>query len=362
MDTQPTAPSLDMIEPRKPALDRIYDLLRLALAATAVIIAVWLLSEVLTVVFAAALLAVILHGVANLLHRATRLPYWAALTIVAVGILALLGGLIALAGPGLSEQATKLREALGTQAHGLHDRLSQSQWGRLALQHVPESLGGDKFGGGAPNVPTGLAGSVVGFVGTAFGLFGSLAVVVIAGLYLAAAPGTYVNGALRLVPLHHRAKAKELCVAAGHALWSWSAGQALDMLVVGILSGVGLWLIGVPLAFVLGVVAGLFNFVPYIGAIVGAIPAVIIAFSVGSSQGLETVALYLVIQGFEGNVMAPIIQKQAAHLPPGLTILSQTAFGAVLGVAGLIFATPLTAALLAVMTKVTTPLDDGEKV
>ncbi len=362
MDTQPAAPLLDTSEPRAKGLDRIYDLLRLVVAATAVILAVWLLSDVLTVVFAAALLAVILHGVANLLHRFTRMPYWAALTIVAVGILVLLGGLIALAGPGLSDQASKLREALGTQAHGLHDRLSQSQWGRLALQQVPQSLGGDKAGGGTPNVPSGFAGSVAGFLGSAFGLFGSLAVVVIAGLYLAAAPGTYVNGALRLVPAPHRAKARELFVAAGEALWSWSAGQALDMLVVGILSGVGLWLIGVPLAFVLGVVAGLFNFVPYIGAIVGAIPAVLIAFSVGSTPGLETVALYLVIQGFEGNVMAPIIQKQAAHLPPGLTILSQTAFGTILGVAGLIFATPLTAALLAVMTKATTPVDDSEKV
>ena len=226
---------------------------------------------------------------------------------------------------------------------------------------MPTSLGGDKQGGGE-GVPSGFAGSVAGFLGSAFGLFGTLAVVVIAGLYLAGAPGTYVNGALRLVPVAHRHKAKALCVEAGKALWAWSAGQALDMLVVGVLSGVGLWVIGVPLALVLGVLAGLFNFVPYIGAIIGAIPAVVIAFSVGSTAGLETIGLYLVIQGFEGNVMAPLIQKQAVHLPPGLTILSQTAFGAILGVPGLIFATPLTAAILAVMTKATTPLDPEDEV
>jgi predicted PurR-regulated permease PerM len=95
--------------------------------------------------------------------------------------------------------------------------------------------------------------------------------------------------------------------------------------------------------------------------IVGAVPAVLIAFSVGSTAGLETIALYLVIQGFEGNVMAPMIQKQAVHLPPGLTILSQTAFGGILGIPGLIFATPLTAALLAVFDKATPPLDEDEK-
>ena len=134
------------------------------------------------------------------------------------------------------------------------------------------------------------------------------------------------------------------------------------MAVVGTLSGVGLWLIGVPLALVLGIVAGLMNFVPYIGAIAGSIPAVILAFSVGSTQGLETIGLYLVIQGFEGNVMAPLIQRRAVDLPPALTILAQTAFGSILGISGLIFATPLTAVLLAVMEKATTPLDAKDKV
>ena len=112
----------------------------------------------------------------------------------------------------------------------------------------------------------------------------------------------------------------------------------------------------------LGVLAGLLNFVPYIGAITGAVPAVIIAFSLGATVGLETIALYAVIQGLEGNVMAPLIQKRAVDLPPGLTILSQTAFGVILGVPGLIFATPLTAALLAVMAKATTPLEPQDMI
>lgn len=349
------------IDPRAAILSRMYDLLRLVVAATAIILAIWLLSDVLTVVFAAALLAVILHGVSMLLHRLTHLPYWAALTIVTFFILALVVGLGFSAGPGLSEQFTSLKKALSSQAAGLHGRLEQSSWGQAILQQVPTSLGGDKDGG-TSGVPSGLAGSVAGVLGSAFGIFGTLAVVLIAGLYLAASPETYVNGGLRLVPVQHRVKAKELCEAAGQALWAWSAGQALDMLVVGILSAVGLWLIGVPLALVLGVLAGLFNFVPYIGAIIGAIPAIIIAFSVGSTVGLETIGLYLVIQGFEGNVMAPLIQKRAVHLPPGLTILSQTAFGTILGIPGLIFATPLTAAILAVTAKATTPLTPDEAI
>ena len=345
---------------RAEILLRLYRLARLVVAATAIILSIWLLSDVLTVVFAAALFAVILHGLADLLHRHVHLPYWLALLVVVVFLFAAFAGLAAIAGPGLADQASALRKALSDQDRSVHDRLSQSHWGKLILGQIPDSLGGDKKGAGG--MPAGFASSLAGALGSAFGIFGTLLVVIIAGLYLAASPSIYVNGALRLVPPGTRAMARDLCAEAGHALWAWSAGQALDMLVVGILSGLGLWLIGVPLALVLGVVAGLFNFVPYIGAIIGAVPAVIIAFSVGAQQGLETLALYAVIQGFEGNVMAPLIQRRAVDLPPGLTILSQTAFGSILGIPGLIFATPLTAALLAVMAKATPPLEEAEKV
>ncbi len=349
-------------DPRAAALNRIYALLRLALAATFILLAVWLVKDVLTVVFAASLLAVILHGVARLVQRFTRMPFWLSLTLVVLVMIGLFAGFVLVAGPGLADQTVKLKKALSDQAHGLHDRLAGTSWGDAVLNQLPASLGGNQEGGslGSGSISKEMFGSVAGILGSVFGLFGTLLVIVVAGLYLAASPETYANGVLRLVSKPHREKAKELLQAAGSALWAWSAGQALDMLVVGVLSGLGLWAIGVPLALVLGVVAGLCNFVPYIGAAMGAIPAIIIAFSVGSGAGLETCALYAVIQGFEGNVMAPLIQNRAVHLPPGLTILSQTAFGAILGVPGLIFATPLTAAILAVMGKATKKLSEKE--
>ena len=349
--------------PHQPDLLHTYRLLQVVVAAVAVGFVLWLFGGVLMVVFAAALLATILHGAAKVVQRWTRLPFWAALTLVVVLIAGALVGLGVVAGPGLAEQATSLKQALGGQAQGLQDRLKNSDWGRFVLDQIPAALGGAKEGGGGSNpLPTGMAGSVAGYLGAIFGTLGTLVVVIIAALYLAAAPATYVNGALRLVVPKHRHRAKELAEAAAAALWAWSAGQALDMLVVGLLSGLGLWALGVPLALVLAVVAALCNFVPYIGAIVGAVPAVIIAFSVGSKVGIETLVLYFAIQFFEGNVLAPLIQRRAVHMPPGVTILSQTGFGALLGLPGLIFATPLTAALLAVGDKATTPLAEADAV
>ena len=325
--------------PERPSgADRIFVLLQTTVAGIAAALAVWLLGSLMTVVFAAVLIAVILHGLAALVTRVAKLPHWAALISVVGTMMASSTGVAVLAGPGLGDQADKLRLALGGQAGRLHEDLLRSVWGRMLLEQVPVSVGGGGHGGFG--VPDGLAGSIAGFLGTAAGGFASIVVVLIAAVYLAASPDTYIDGALRLVPSRHRPAAVELSHTAGAALWAWSAGQALAMLLVGVLSGVGLWIIGVPLAMVLGVLAGLTNFVPYLGAIAGAVPAIVIAFAAGPRQGLETIALYLVIQAIEGNLIEPLIQKRAVDLPPALTILSQTAFGIMLGIPGLMFATP----------------------
>ena len=350
-------------------LSNIYRLLRFTLIAATLGVVVWLFKSVLMVVFAAVLAAVILHGLARSLRRFSGLPLWASLLVVVVVIIALLVGLGFIAGPGLVDQSVKLRGAMAHQIGDLRDRLGQTAWGRTVLDRVLPELqrfgigGGDAGGaggaeGGGLSLPSGLAGSVAGFFGSVFGFFGTLVVVLMAALYFAASPAVYGNGVLRLISPPHRRRARTLLDATGSALWHWSLGQGLDMLVVGVLSGVGLWLLGVPLALVLGVVAGLMNFVPYIGAIVGAIPAVLIALSVSGTVGAETAALYCLIQFFEGNVLAPLIQRHAVDMPPGVTILSQTALGAMLGVPGLIFATPITAALLAAGDAATAKLDD----
>lgn len=353
----PTGPSEDS---RTAALERIHRLLRLALLGLAACAALWLLGDLLTVVFVAALLAVILDGVVGRLMQATRLPHWAALIAVIVGLLALFAGIALLAGPGLSDQADKLRLALGVQVRDLRDALPRSEWGRLILQQMPTWAGGGGKGGNVV-VPFAFAGSMAGVLGSTIGAMASLAVVLIAALYMAATPAVYFNGVLGFVTARRRSRAKMILLVAGATLRAWSAGQAMAMLLLGVLWGLGLWAIGVPLALVLGVLAGVTNFVPYLGALAGALPAVVLAFSVSPTLGLETIVLFVVIQGIEGNLIEPLIQQRAVHMPPALTILSQTAFGMLLGVPGIIFATPLTAVLLAVAKQVSssTPGDDG---
>ncbi len=353
----------DEKEPRARELSKIASLLRIALTVTLILLAVWLMKDVLAVVFASALMAVVLHGLARIVRRHVSLiPYQGAVALVTVVILLAMAGLVWSSGPAIGDQFIRLKQALVQQSGDLKSHLSGSTLGQLVLDHLPTAVGGnDATSGSLGSLGSGLAGSVTGILSSAFGVLGTLAVILIAGLYFALSPAIYIDGFLRLVPSQHRASARELLMAAGTTLWAWTAGQALDMLVVGILSGIGLSLIGVPLALALGVVAGICNFIPYIGAILGAVPAVLLGLSMGSQEALFVAILYSVIQFFEGNVLAPLIQRRAVHMPPAVAILSQTVFSTILGIPGLILASPITAALLAMGDKATAPLDDEEQ-
>jgi len=273
----------DEQDPRAREIARIVALLRIVITVTLVLLAIWLIGDVLAVIFASALMAVVLHGLARLLRRHLKfVPYAAAVSIVAVVIFAAIVALVWSSGPAIGDQFIRLKAALIAQSGDIRGRLSQSTVGQMVLDHLPSTLGGNANSNTLGSFGSGLAGSVTGLLSGAFGLLGTILVILIAGLYFALSPALYIDGVLRIVPPKHRGAARELLLTAGSTLWAWTAGQALDMLVVGILSGLGLYMIGVPLALALGVVAGLMNFIPYIGAIMGAVPAVLLGLSLGT--------------------------------------------------------------------------------
>lgn len=344
-------------------LGSITHILRLTLGLAVIGLMVWLLGDVLTILFAATLFAVVLHGLSKILVKHLRLPYGWSLTAVVAALIAAVALLIWGSGPAIVNEAAKLQDALRQQEASLRATLQTNPTGQMILNYLPASLGGNQGSSSSlASLGSRIAGSMTGILGSAFGAAGTIVVILIAGLYFAMDPGLYANGALRLVPVAQRPRARTLMLRASQTLWAWVAGQSLDMLVVGVLSGVGLWFIGVPLALALGVLAGLCNFIPYIGAIMGAVPALLLALSLGTRETIMVAVLYSVIQFFEGNVLAPVIQRHAVQMPPAITVLSQTLFGAILGFPGLIFASPLTAALLSIFDGLTPPLSDDERV
>ena len=110
------------------------------------------------------------------------------------------------------------------------------------------------------------------------------------------------------------------------------------------LVGAGLFALGVPLAPTLALFAGLLNFVPYVGALAGAIPAILVALAESPTLALWVALLFLAVQTLEGNVIAPLIQRRTIALPAAVTIMAQTVLGTLFGALGVILATPLAAA------------------
>ncbi|MBA3885767.1 MAG: AI-2E family transporter [Acidobacteria bacterium] len=177
----------------------------------------------------------------------------------------------------------------------------------------------------------------------------ALVLVIFAGLYLAAHPQPYIRGVLRMFPLARRHRIGEVMYACGYTLRWWLFGQLLAMAVVGVLMGVGLAIIGVPLAFALGVLAGLFEFIPTLGPMLGLLPALLLALTQGSNTAFWVLGLYSVVQTFEAYLLTPLVQQRVVHLPPVVTIITQVFFAWTVGPIGLLIAVPLVAVIMVIV-------------
>ncbi|KAA8384460.1 AI-2E family transporter [Acetobacter sp. DmW_136] len=364
----PEAPQLAGLEASVHKLEntvrRFYRLAVMVVTVTAAGLFVSSGGAVVMVVFASALVAVVLHAVARIISRLLHIPQWLSVMLFVLVLVGALSLVVHVSGPELTVQLSHLHEALTSERDALHNMLDSNPLGHAVLDHFPRFLGGNMVPDGRAGSEGGMdfAGSMTNVLTSTFGSVGTMVVIIIAGVYFALSPHLYANGILRITPVAYRSTMRTVLLTTGHALTAWVAGQMLDMTVVGMLTWSGLSLLGMPLALPLGLVAGLANFVPYLGTFIGAVPALLIALSVGPREAMMVAGLYAAIQTFEGYVMSPFIQKRAVRMPPALTILSQTIFGAFLGMWGFIFASPITAVLLAVASRLSAPLPPNEEV
>lgn len=129
---------------------------------------------------------------------------------------------------------------------------------------------------------------------------------------------------------------------------SWLFAQMLSMAAIGVLVTIGLWLIGVPLAGTLGIIAALLTFIPNIGPILSVVPAALLALAISPGKGLLTLLLFMVVHFLEGNIITPLLQRKIVRLPPALTLIAQLLLTVIAGPLDLALAAPLTAATLGI--------------
>ena len=300
----------------------------------------WLLSgafRVLLLLFAGVLVGVLLNAMANLLRRVAPIPYKAAVGAVCLILLALTVGFFWYAGPAVADQAEDFGEAVTAGVERLGQILSQHDWGRQVLEQAPsadELL--QRLGSG------GMLGELTGVASTVLGSAFDLVIVLFAGLYFALDPRVYVDNAVRLFPKHRRARMQEVAHSTARALKLWFVGQFISMAFVAVFVTVGLWLLGVPLAVMIGVISFFLGFIPYLGPILAAVPALLVALLVSPEMVLYVAILYFVLEQLQSYVVIPLVQERAVSLPPVLLIGAQLLFAAVSGILGIALATPIT--------------------
>jgi predicted PurR-regulated permease PerM len=264
-------------------------------------------------------------------------PFALSLVVLGIGVVLLLVAWSA--GPVLTLQL----EELGRSLTQIVTSLGQEAANQADQSGMLRNLDWSALIGLLPS-PWGIASGATVLAGTIIGVIASVLIVIFFGIYLALTPELYVNLVLRFAPAGRRDELRGVLEEMGAVLHRWLKGQLLAMALVGGAAYFGLLVLDVPLAFVLALLLGMFEFIPYIGPILGAAPMLL----VGAGQGMDillwVIGLYLVVQLLESYVLTPLIQSRAVSLPPAVVILSQLVFGAMFGVLGLALATPLVAA------------------
>jgi predicted PurR-regulated permease PerM len=305
-----------------------------------VLLFVWYAADLLMLVFAGVLVSILLRGFALSLSRKTGMGRGLSLATVALALVTLVVAAAWLVTWRIGAQMSELRQQLPVAAENVVRYVGQYEWARGAIDGLPNL--NDWL---AERSPTVIA-RLTGLASTTLGTVVNVVVVLIIGLYLASQPDLYARGVKHLLPFRYRARAGEVFGAIDAALWHWLGGRFGLMLVNGGLTALGLWLLGVPLALTLGLIAGLLNFVPNFGPWIAAIPAVLIAFLQSPQQALYVALLYLALQSVDAYVLTPLVDRKSVELPPVLTITAQVLLGLVFGFIGILLASPLTAAAM----------------
>lgn len=306
-----------------------------------------LLAQPLMLILGALVLTTMMDGGARLLGRILPISRGWRLTIVLIGALLFLAYTFYLTGSSLALQAQAMRSIVETQINRIGDWMQQ-----LGITTTPndfKSLASQAFSS---------IGRVTAAVGTMMGALTSGVMMLVLAIFIAIEPRLYERGVAWMLPINNRLSFYNVVDKMGWTLRRLMFGRLIGMAV----EGVGTWLLllagNVPMAGLLGILTGLFAFLPNIGSIISGVLIVLVGFSAGTDSGLYAFFVYLVVQVVDGYLIVPMVAKRATDLAPALVLAAQILFGALFGILGLFLADPIVAMIKVYLEERAKALDD----
>lgn len=329
---------------------------------TALLAFTWYFAATLLLIFTGMLLGLGLNALVNALGRRVHLPHPVRLAIVCVALALLLAGIAYLGGATIAEQASVLSKTIKSQITNVRSFLEShgidTSFFDLGNAASDASATTSSEATPAPAAPSrgplpgagalaSSGGAIVSqtlklLLGTIHGV-GNIFIVLFLGLAFAAQPSVYHDGLLFLAPARHRTRVALVIDRTAETLERWLIAQIVVMIAVGVVTWVGLAVIGIPGAFILGIQAGLLAFIPTVGAIIAGVVVVLASLASGWIPALSAFLLFMGVHAMESYVLTPILQRQALDIPPATLFAFQILLGVVFGIWGLALALPLVA-------------------
>jgi predicted PurR-regulated permease PerM len=333
---------------------RPYPVLVAALFALLLLLFLYSVAEVLLLFFISVIFAVYLSALTDSLQKRLALPRGAGLLIAVILTLLATTGVVYLVVPPVLEQGQGLIQAMPALMNRWEDQLTDaagtSPFIQQLLGNLPE---GARYTDAMVNQIGGYFRGVVPYLFSGFTFLIHFISVLVMGIYLALRPSLYREGFILLVPPIHRELVRDILGELGRTLKAWIVGQILAMLVLGVLTWVGLELLGVPYALAFGVFTGAVAIVPFFGTLFSTLlPALFVLGTGGMGQAFWVVMLGLGVHAFEANVVAPMIMERQVHLPPVLSILAVLIMAHLLHLVGLLVAVPVLAVVMVIGRRV----------
>jgi predicted PurR-regulated permease PerM len=291
-----------------------------------------LLAQPLMLVMGALVLATMMDGGTRLLGRVLPIGRGWRLAIVLLGAVAFLAYTFYLTGSSLAAQAQAMRGIVEAQVARIGGWMEQ-----LGITTTPDDLKS------LAQQAMSSMGRVTAAVGTAVGAITSGVMMLVLAIFIAVEPKLYERGVAWMLPMEKRAHFYTIADKMGWTLRRLMFGRIIGMTVEGVGTWLLLWAGGVPMAGLLGILTGLFAFLPNIGSIISGVLIILVGFSGGMNTGLYAFGVYLAVQIVDGYLIVPMVAKRATDLAPALVLAAQILFGALFGIMGLFLADPIVA-------------------